>query len=126
MSVDMRARRMPGPVMTAAILLGGFGGLAGLGLAALGALQMEMASTAPVLVAMGLLLAMFSGFAVWGLTRGDRGSQIVAMIVGALMAFGGLAGVSQGQLISVLWFAVGVAIVLLVLAPVSSREWFAH
>lgn len=111
--------------MAAAILLGVFGGLAGLGLAALGALQIDAVDAAPALLAMGLLLTAFSGFAVWGLTRGDRGSQIVATIVGALMFFGGLAGMSQGQLISVLWLAVGASIALLVLVPVSSRDWFA-
>lgn len=118
--------RMLGTVLAAAILLGMFGGIAGLGLAALGALQMDMTSAAPALLAMGLLLAAFAGFAVWGLVRGDRGSQIVAAIIGALMIFGGLVGISQAQLVGGLWLTVGLAIILLVIAPVSSRKWFAR
>lgn len=117
---------MPGTVLTAAILLGMFGGGAGLGLAALGALQIDMTSAAPALLAMGLLLAAFSGFAVWGLVRGDRGSQIVSTIVGALMVFGSMFTVANGAVIGLLWIAIGLAIILLVLAPVASREWFAR
>lgn len=117
---------MPGTVLAAAILLGMFGGGAGLGLAAYGALLMDATSAAPALLAMGLLLAVFSAFAVWGLVRGDRGSQIVATIVGGLMVFGSMVTLANGAAIGALWILVGLAIILLVLAPLSSRAWFAR
>jgi hypothetical protein len=116
---------MPGAVLAAAILLMLFAGVAGLALAVLGGLQMGDNDFGLGVVLVGLLMIAFTGTAVWAMTRGDRGGQVVAVIFGAFMGVGGLVGLGQGQAIGALWLCVGVAVVVLVVAPVSSRGWFA-
>lgn len=129
MSVDMgsgQRRRVPGPVLAAAILLGVFGGLFGLALLLLGLLQIGITGAAPAMMVLGLLIATAVTLAIIGLARGNRGAQIATTVIGGLGFLGSLYTLSQGQAISILWLACGAAIVLLAVVPVSSRDWFSR
>lgn len=116
---------MPAPVLTAAILLLIAGILFGLALAVLGALQLGDNDGAFGIMAIGLLVIGFIAADVYALAKGDRTGQIVAVVFGCLMLIGGILGLGQGQLISLLWLGFGGAIIMLVVVPVSSRDWFA-
>lgn len=128
MTFDARAttRRMPAAVLTAAILLGFFGGVAGLVLTVLGALQMGDAPTAMPFTFLGVLFLVLAVTSVIGLAKGNRGAQLVAMGLGAIWFLVGLLTISDNPVGSVLGVIVGAAVALLVVVPVSSREWFAR
>ena len=68
-----------------------------------------------VLPAVGLLVYCLIA---WGLWRGSRGAQWVAILLGAFAVIGGIAGSS------LLRGLVGALLVGLLLVPASSRAWF--
>lgn len=109
-------RRMPGPVLAAAILLAGLGGITGLASAASG-----ISDGKPVPAGMGAALLCAAAFGTYGITRRWRGAQIFAVVLGAGSTLGGFTGSTPGaagQLVA------GIALIVLVVIPVTSREWF--
>lgn len=65
------------------------------------------------------------GFVAYGLWRGNRGAQIIAVLGGGIEVLSGLALMGRGEpgLLGVL---VGGGLIALVLVPESSRSWFAR
>lgn len=131
MTIDVTARRMPGAVLAAVILLGFFGGIGGLVALAMGAVGLLSDgalygdASLPFALIGALVLAMTVLGAI-GLAKGNRGAQIVAVVLGAILVLGSLAGLRTNPAGSLIGLAAGGALVLLVLAPVSSRDWFSR
>jgi hypothetical protein len=65
------------------------------------------------------------GLIAYGLWRGNRGAQIIAVVGGGIEVLSGLALMGRGEpgLLGVL---VGGGLIALVLVPESSRAWFAR
>lgn len=130
MTANTPARtRMPGSVMTAAILLGTFGCLLGAALLLLGLLQLGDAPTAAPFTFLGAVFLAVTIPAVIGLAKAYRGAQIVAIVLGGIWCLGSMASIVRTPETAVgglLGVAVGAAIALLVVAPESAREWFAR
>lgn len=132
MTIDaMTRRRMPGAVLTAVILLGCFGSVGGVILLAMGAVGLLSAGAfygdaALPLMLVGALVLTMTVLGATGLVKGNRGAQIVAVSLGAMLFLAGVFGLSANLVGGVFVMAGGGALVLLVLAPVSSREWFSN
>jgi hypothetical protein len=121
MTPDVSRRRMPGTVMTAAILLGLLGGIFGLAMLMLGLVR---ESDGVPFIAAGLLVVVVTAVAVIGMAKASIAGQIITIGFGGLMVAGGLYMLGQGTIAALLWLAVGATSVVLVLAPISSRDWF--
>ncbi|MGW5556853.1 hypothetical protein ACWER9_06475 [Micromonospora sp. NPDC003944] len=105
------ARRAPGAIVAAVLLV------AGTGVAAIPRLADTMDGWAFAIAAAGAVV--IYGLIAYGLWLGQRVAQVLAVAGGALAVLAGL----NGQLLSL---AVGAAVVALVLVPESAREWFAR
>lgn len=125
MTVDARVqKRMPAAVLTAAVLLGLAGVIAGVGTATYGALRLDDGGGPLMLVGGGVLVA--AGACVYGLVNRFRGAQIA---VGVIAVFGLLASITaltMGNPLNLAWGAAAVLIGTLALIPASSREWFSR
>jgi uncharacterized small protein (DUF1192 family) len=110
----------PAPVIAAAAIVG----LGALPLLAVGII-MAVADMplVPVflIVAIGLAIC---GSTAGGLWQGRRGARVVTVVVGAMVALRGLTVVPDP--VGLLALAGGVAVIVLVTAPSSSRAWFAR
>lgn len=115
--------------MTAAILLGVFGCLIGASLLLVGLLTFGELPTAAPFAFLGAVFLAVTIPAVIGLAKGYRGAQLVAIILGGIWCLGSMASVVREPSTAaagLLGVAVGAAIALLVVAPVSAREWFSR
>jgi hypothetical protein len=131
MTIDAPPRRMPGAVLTAVILLvffGGIGGLVPLALGAVGLLSEGAlyGDAALPFALLGVLILAMTVLGAIGLAKGNRGAQIVAVSLGAILLLAGLAGMRTNPAGALVGLAAGGALVLLVVAPVSSRDWFSR
>lgn len=114
---------MPGTVLTAVVLAGLLGVVAGGGTIAYGAMFMDGGGPLVVLGAGAILLV---GALAFGLAAGSRWAQVVAGAIGVIGAVGALAAVAQGNLVGVVWAVLAALIGALATIPVSAREWFSH
>ncbi|WBB73234.1 hypothetical protein O7602_26700 [Micromonospora sp. WMMD1128] len=105
------ARRAPAAIVAAALLV------AGAGLAA--ALRLTDLMDGWVLAVAAVIALGLYALIAYGLWRGHRVAQILAVLGGAGAVLGGL----NGQMLSL---AVGAAVIALVLVPESARDWFAR
>lgn len=105
------ARRAPGVVVAAVLLVAGAGVASALRMA-------DIMDGWALAIAVVIALAVY-GLIAYGLWLGQRAAQILAVLGGALAVLAGL----NGQLLSL---AVGAAVVALVLVPESARDWFAR
>lgn len=105
------ARRAPGAVVAAVLLVAGAGVAAALRMA-------DIMDGWAFAVAVAISLVVY-GLIAYGLWLGQRAAQILAVCGGALAVLAGL----NGQVLSL---AVGAALVALVLVPESARDWFAR
>jgi len=124
MATDINpARRMPATVLTAAVLLGFFGALAGLGTAAYGALRFDSGGPL-ILVGAGILLGV--GVCVFGMASRYRAAQIAAGVIGVFGMLAAVTSLMQANLLNLAWAALAVAVGALAVLPMSARAWFAQ
>lgn len=109
--------------MAAAVLLGFFGGLLGLGLALYGLLRLDTAGLPLTVIGVGVLVLAVTAIAA--MARRSRIGQVITLVLGMGLLLGGFYTLSQGGLVSIVWMAAGAAIALLVVVPVAARDWFA-
>ena len=114
-----RPRRPVLPVLIAAVLLAAVAALL------LGVVVVLLLSSADVaLLALTLFLpSAILLSAAYGLWRGWRGSQVIAIVIGVLLLLSGLSS-SDSIALGVVMVAVGAAVSTLVVAPPSARAWF--
>lgn len=115
---------MPATVLTAAVLIGFFGAIGGLGSVAYGAFRFGDGGGPLILVGLGVFL----GAAVWvfGLANKYRAAQIAAGVVGLFGMLAAATQLGQGNLTNVAWAAIAVAVGGLAVIPMSARQWFSQ
>jgi hypothetical protein len=123
MDTDVRpAAHMPAPVLAAAVLLGLFGALAGLGTVAYGLLRVDEGGGPLLLVGLGILVAV--GACVFAFVNRYRTAQIAAGVLGVFGLLAGVTALMQGNPLNAVWAVVAVIIGALVVVPMSARMWF--
>jgi len=123
MATDIKpARHMPATVLTAAVLLGFFGALAGLGTAAYGALRLDSGGGPLILVGAGVLLAV--GVCVFGMANRYRAAQIAGGVIGVFGMLAAVTSLMQANLLNLALSAAAVIVGALVVIPMSARAWF--
>lgn len=115
---------MPSAVLGAAILLGLFGLVAGVGVLTYGAIRISDGGGPLILVGAGVLAAVAA--CVYGLANRVRGAQIAVGVIGVFGVLAAITAVTQGNPLNLLWGGAAALTAALTLIPMSSREWFSR
>ena len=110
--------RPPAPILAAVVLL------ALMTVVTAGAIIYAVIEVGAVAL-IGLIFPLLTAFAALGLWQGTRGSRVVTIALSVLMVISGLNDTNTA-VIGIGAPAFGVVLFLLLLAPRSSREWFAR
>lgn len=113
---------MPGTVLAAAILLGIFGGFAGLGVVAYGAARLEVGGESYIAVGVVALTLLF--VVIVGFVYRNRVAQIVAVAAGMIGTLAGIGQLMAVNPVGILWLGLSLAVMLLLAAPMDARMWF--